>query len=177
MEDVPLSSLLIVLILCVLFSGFFSATETAYSTCNKIRLRQMANRGNKRAESVLEFCETYDKLISTILVGNNFVNILATTVATVLFTALFLNNGPSISTAVMTIVILLFGEITPKTIAKEYADEFAMFAYPLLKFIFVILTPFTFIFNLWQKLVMLLFKSSDKQGMTGEELITMIEEV
>lgn len=177
MEDVPLSSLIIVLMFCVLFSGFFSATETAYSTCNKIRLRQMANRGNKRAESVLDFCETYDKLISTILVGNNFVNILATTVSTVLFTAIFFNNGPSISTAFMTIVILLFGEITPKTIAKEYADEFAMFAYPLLKFIFIILTPFTFIFNLWQKLIMLLFKSSDKQGMTGEELITMIEEV
>lgn len=178
MEGVPLSGLLIALIILVLFSAFFSATETAYSTCNKIRLRQMANRGNHRAEHVLELCDDYDKLISSILVGNNFVNILGTTIATVLFTQLLGSlNGPSASTAVMTIVILIFGEITPKTLAKEFADEFALASYPLIKAIYVILKPITFLFNLWQKAVSIVFKSKEKQGMTGDELITMIEEV
>lgn len=178
MEGVPLSGLLIALIILVLFSAFFSATETAYSTCNRIRLRQMANRGNHRAEHVLELCDNYDKLISSILVGNNFVNILGTTIATVLFTQLLGSlNGPSASTAVMTIVILIFGEITPKTLAKEFADEFALASYPLIKAIYVLLKPITFLFNLWQKLVAIVFKSKEKQGMTGDELITMIEEV
>lgn len=177
--EVPDSSLLLLaLIILILFSGFFSATETAYSTCNKIRLKQMANRGNTRAEQTLNLCEQYDKLLSSILVGNNFVNIAATTIATVVFTNLFgSDKGPTLSTAVMTLAILLFGEITPKTMAKNFPDSFAMFSYPFLHFIVVILTPFTFLFSLWQKAVNSFFKNKDAQGMTGEELITMIEEV
>lgn len=176
--EVPLSSLLIALVVLILFSSFFSASETAYSTCNKIRLRQMANRGNTKAAAVLNLCENYDALLSTILVGNNFVNIAASTIATVLFTQMLgATEGPSVSTVVMTIVVLLFGEITPKTLAKEYADEFAMFAYSIFSFIKIILTPFTFLFGLWQKLCSLLFSNKNKQGVTGEELITMIEEV
>ena len=175
--EVPLSSLLIALVILILFSSFFSATETAYSTCNRIRLKQMANRGNERAENVLKLCDNYDKLLSAILVGNNFVNIAATSIATVIFTAMFLENGASISTLVMTIVVLLFGEITPKTLAKEFADEFALAVYPFLHLIVILLTPFTFIFSLWQKLMSKIFKTNDKQGITGDELITMIEEV
>lgn len=177
MEGLPDSSLTIILVILILFSAFFSASETAFSTCNKIRLKQMANRGNDRAEKVLKLAEDYDKLISGILVGNNFVNIFATTCATVLFTHMFKENGASISTVVMTVVVLLFGEITPKTMAKNDADDFAMNFYPLLKFILMILTPFTFLFGLWQKLVNIVFKSNDDKGMSGEELITMIEEV
>ncbi len=177
MEGLPDSSLWLILIICIAGSAFFSASETAYSTCNKIRLKQMANRGDTRAEKVLKLADDYDKLISGILVGNNFVNILATTIATILFTKMFLENGATISTVVMTIAVLIFGEITPKTIAKNDADDFALNFYPLLKFTLIILTPFTFIFGLWQGLVNILFKSNDIKGLSGEELITMIEEV
>ena len=177
MEGLPDSSLWLILILCIAGSAFFSASETAFSTCNKIRLKQMANRGDKRAEKVLKLADDYDKLISGILVGNNFVNILATTIATILFTRMFVENGATISTVVMTIVVLVFGEISPKTIAKNDADDYALNFYPMLKFVLTILTPFTFIFGLWQNLVNALFKSNDNKGMSGEELITMIEEV
>ena len=176
-EGLPDSSLTFVLIFLIFFSAFFSASETAYSTCNKIRLRQLANRGDDRAEKVLKLAEEYDKLISGILVGNNFVNIFATTIATLLFTKLFAENGATVSTIVMTVTVLIFGEITPKTIAKNDPDEFALTFYPILKFVLVILTPFTFIFGLWQNLVNMIFKPSDNKGMSGEELITMIEEV
>ena len=177
MEGLPDSSLIIILVVMILFSAFFSASETAFSTCNKIRLKQMANRGNERAEKVLKLAEDYDKLISGILVGNNFVNIFATTCATVLFTKLFAENGASISTIFMTITVLIFGEITPKTIAKNDADDFAMNFYPLLKLVLMILTPFTWLFGLWQNVVNFFFKNNDDKGMSGEELITMIEEV
>ena len=176
-EGLPDSSLTLILIFLILFSAFFSASETAYSTCNKIRLKQLANRGNTRAEKILDLSENYDKLISGILVGNNFVNILATTISTLLFTKLLAENGATVSTLVMTVTVLIFGEITPKTIAKNNPDEFAFFAYPILKLVLTILTPFTFIFGLWQNLVNMIFKPSDNKGMSGEELITMIEEV
>lgn len=176
-EGLPDSSLILILIICILFSAFFSASETAYSTVNKIRLKQLANRGDDRAEKVLKLAEEYDKLISGILVGNNFVNIFASTLATLLFTKLLAENGATVSTVVMTVAVLIFGEITPKTIAKNDPDEFALTFYPLLKFILVILTPFTFIFGLWQNIVNTIFKPKDNKGMSGEELITMIEEV
>ena len=177
MEGLPDSSLWLILIICIAGSAFFSASETAFSTCNKIRLKQMANRGDARAEKVLKLADDYDKLISGILVGNNFVNILGTTIATILFTKMFLENGATISTIFMTVTVLIFGEITPKTIAKNDADDFALNFYPALKFMLIILTPFTFIFGLWQSLVNILFKSNDNKGLSGEELITMIEEV
>ena len=177
MEGLPDSSLILILVICILFSGFFSASETAYSTCNRIRLKQLANRGDDRSEKVLKLAEEYDKLISGILVGNNFVNIAGSTIATLLFTKLLAENGATVSTIVMTIVVLIFGEITPKTIAKNDPDEFALTFYPMLKFVLVILTPFTFIFGLWQKVVNTVFKPKDNKGMSGEELITMIEEV
>ncbi len=176
-EGLPDSSLILILLACILFSAFFSASETAYSTCNKIRLKQLANRGDDRAEKVLKLAEGYDKLISGILVGNNFVNIFASTLATLLFTKLLAENGATVSTIVMTVAVLIFGEITPKTIAKNDPDEFALTFYPLLKFVLTILTPFTFIFGLWQNIVNTIFKPKDNKGMSGEELITMIEEV
>lgn len=176
-EGLPDSSLILILLACILFSAFFSASETAYSTCNKIRLKQLANRGDDRAEKVLKLAEEYDKLISGILVGNNFVNIFASTLATLLFTKLLAENGATVSTIVMTVAVLIFGEITPKTIAKNDPDEFALTFYPLLKFVLTILTPFTFIFGLWQNIVNTIFKPKDNKGMSGEELITMIEEV
>ena len=154
MEEIPEQTLLMILILCILGSAFFSAAETAYSTCNKIRLRQMQNRGNVKAGKVLDLANDYEKLISGILVGNNFVNIFATTLATILFTKWFgASDGPTISTIVMTVVVLIFGEITPKTIARLNPDGFAFFSYPFLKLVITLLSPITFLFNLWQKFV------------------------
>ena len=178
MEEIPEQTLLMILILCILGSAFFSAAETAYSTCNKIRLRQMQNRGNVKAGKVLDLANDYDKLISGILVGNNFVNIFATTLATILFTKWFgASDGPTISTIVMTVVVLIFGEITPKTIARLNPDGFAFFSYPFLKLVITLLSPITFLFNLWQKFVGSFAKNNDNNAMSSEELITMIEEV
>ena len=178
MEEIPEQTLLTILILCILGSAFFSAAETAYSTCNKIRLRQMQNRGNVKAGKVLDLANDYDKLISGILVGNNFVNIFGTTLATILFTKWFgASDGPTLSTIVMTVVVLIFGEITPKTIARLNPDGFAFFAYPFLKLVITLLAPITFLFNLWQKFVGSFSKNSDNNAMSSEELITMIEEV
>ena len=178
MEEIPEQTLLTILILCILGSAFFSAAETAYSTCNKIRLRQMQNRGNVKAGKVLDMANDYDKLISGILVGNNFVNIFGTTLATILFTKWFgASDGPTLSTIVMTVVVLIFGEITPKTIARLNPDGFAFFAYPFLKLVITLLAPITFLFNLWQKFVGSFSKNSDNNAMSSEELITMIEEV
>ena len=114
---------IIFLVILIMFSAFFSATETAFSSINKIRMKNMANNGDKKAAAVLELNEKYDKLISTILIGNNIVNITASSVATVLFLVYFPKNGATISTVVMTIVVLIFGEITPKSIAKDFPEN------------------------------------------------------
>ena len=111
----------VILIIAILFliclSAFFSATETAFSSVNKIRLKNLASNGNKKAARALKMSENYDELLSTILVGNNIANILSSSLATVLFTRLIGNSGVTIATIVMTVLVLLFGEISPKSIA------------------------------------------------------------
>lgn len=174
MESLPDQYLIIILIVLICGSAFFSASETAFSICNKIKLKQLANKGNERAKKTLELADEYDKLISGILIGNNFVNICATTIATILFTKMFV-NGAEISTVVMTVVVLIFGEITPKTMAKNDADKFALNIYPILKFILTILTPFTFVLGQWQKLINII-NPPKSQTFSGEELMTIVEE-
>ena len=126
--------LLVALIILILFSGFFSAIETAFSCANKIKLRTLASNGNKRATKVLVLAEeNFDMLISTILVGNNIVNISAATISTLLFALLIKNpkiDSSFVSTAVTTVVVLIFGEITPKFIAKTYPEKLAMLFLP-----------------------------------------------
>ena len=167
---------LAIILVCILLSGYFSATETAFSTFNRIRVKNLAEKGDKRAERVVRLSENYDTLISTILVGNNIVNILATSLATVLFIDLMGDLGSTISTIVMTVAVLIFGEISPKTIAKRSPEAFAMLSAPLLSFIKIILTPLTLIFKGWQALLSKIFKTKDDAGMTEEELISIIEE-
>lgn len=174
MESLPDQYLIIILIVLICGSAFFSASETAFSICNKIKLKQLANKGNERAKKTLELADEYDKLISGILIGNNFVNICATTIATILFTKMFV-NGAEISTVVMTVVVLIFGEITPKTMAKNDADKFVLNIYPILKFILTILTPFTFVLGQWQKLINII-NPPKSQTFSGEELMTIVEE-
>jgi CBS domain containing-hemolysin-like protein len=168
--------LIVVLIILIVFSGLFSATETAYSSMNRIRLMSRADEGDKKAAEVLEAAKDFDKLLSTILIGNNIVNISAASISTVLFSRYWKELGPTISTIVLTIVVLIFAEISPKSLAKESPERFAVALLPVLRFFMTILTPLTALFSLWKHLLHRVFHLSDESGITEEELITMVEQ-
>lgn len=168
---------LIIIVVCVILSAYFSATETAFSSLNRIRIKNMAENGNKRAKLVLDMTENYDAMLSTILIGNNIVNIACASLATLLFVAWCgEESGPTVSTVVMTLVVLIFGEVTPKSIAKESPEKFAMFSAPFLRLLMVIFTPFNYLFKQWKKFISLIFKSKDDRSITEEELLTIVEE-
>ncbi|MBR6515116.1 MAG: HlyC/CorC family transporter [Clostridia bacterium] len=169
---------IIVLVALIIFSGYFSATETAFSALNRIRIKNMASDGNKKAALVLNMSEKFDSILSTILIGNNIVNITATSIATILFIKLCKDEavGTTVATVVITVVVLIFGEITPKSIAKERPESFAMFSAPFLRFLMIILFPVNLIFTGWKKLVSLVIKPSEDKGEIEEELLTMVEE-
>ena len=169
---------IIIIVVCVILSAYFSATETAFSTCNRIRLKNMAEKGNKKAALALRLSDNYDSLISTILIGNNIVNILASSMGALVFANLIVNKdlASAVNTAVLTVVILIFGEISPKTMAKNNPETFAIFSAPIINVMRIILFPLIFIFNAWQRLLAKIFKRADDQGMTEEELISIIEE-
>ena len=170
-------SQIIILVILILFSAFFSATETAFSSLNKIRIKMMAEDGNKRAALVQSMQENFDRLLTTVLIGNNIVNIASTSIATVLFISLLGQaSGPSVSTVVMTVVVLIFGEITPKSIAKEKPEVFAMFSAPFLKLLFYIFIPFIMFFALWKKMLKAIFKLEGNDAITGDELLNIVEE-
>lgn len=169
--------MLIIIIACVILSGFFSATETAFSSINRVRLKNQAEKGDKRAEQVLRLAEDYDSLLSTILVGNNIVNIGCTSLATILFVKLLGEEaGAGVSTLVTTVVVLIFGEISPKSIAKESPEAFARFAAPAISGLCMVLTPVNWLFGQWKKLLSRVFKTSGDQKITQEELVTIVEE-
>ena len=165
------------MVICVILSGYFSATETAFSSVNKTRLKAMAEKGDRKAELALRLAEDYDKLISTILIGNNVVNIALASIGTLFFVNLLGDNGATVSTAVITVVVLIFGEITPKSIAKDYPEKFAMFSAPMINMLIVLLTPLNFLFGLWKKLVGMIFKGEQDAGMSQEELLLLVDEV
>ena len=169
-------SMIVAIVLLVTMSAYFSATETAFSSMNKIRMKSRADAGDRHALLAMKLSEDYDRLISTILIGNNIVNISASTVGTVLFTKLYAAYGPTISTVVLTLVVLIFGEISPKSLAKEHAEGFAMFSAPILRVLLVILRPLNFLFSQWKRLLNLIFRPSEDPGITEEELITMVSE-
>ena len=169
--------MLVALVCMVIMSAYFSATETAFSAVNRVRLKNKADNGNKRAALTLKLGEDYDRLLSTILIGNNIVNITATTLATLIFIKLVGEvSGPTVSTVVLTIVILIFGEISPKSLAKENAESFAMFSAPILRFFMGLLRPVNFLFAQWKRLLSKLFQKGEDEGITDEELITMVEQ-
>ncbi len=171
------STSVLIIIFCVLFSGYFSATETAFSSLNRIRIKNLAEKGDKKAKLVLDLLENFDSLLSTILIGNNIVNIACASVATLLFVRLLgEEQGPSVATLVITIVVLVFGEVTPKSIAKENPEKFAMFAAPFLNLLMIILTPFNFLFIQWKKLISKIFHTENDYSITEEELLTIVEE-
>ena len=167
----------VIMLLCVILSAYFSATETAFSSLNKTRLKALMEKGNKRAKLAYQLSEQYDKMISTILVGNNIVNIALASIGTLLFVELYGDIGATISTAVVTVVVLIFGEITPKSIAKDSPEQFAMFSAPFLNLLMWVLTPVNFLFSLWKKLVAKMFKVNPDNKMSQEELLLLVDEV
>lgn len=166
-----------IIALLVVFSGYFSATETAFTSLNKIRMKHMASSGNKRAKLVLHLEENYDNLLTTILIGNNIVNITMSSIATVMFVNLLGDlYGPTVSTAVITVVVLIFGEISPKSIAKEKAESFSMFSAPIMRVLMLLLKPLNILFSKWKQLMTKLFKIENEHTITDDELITIVEE-
>lgn len=167
--------LTLLLVFLILMSAYFSATETAFSSINKLRLKNLANQGNRRAQLVLTLSYEYDKLLSTILIGNNIVNILSASLATILFTMYFKESGVTISTIVMTIVVLIFGEISPKSLAKECPENWAMISAPLLKVFLLLLTPLHYIFGTWKYLLSKIFPLSKSELLTHDEILMFID--
>ena len=167
---------IIAIVVLVTFSAYFSATETAFTSLNKIRLKNMAGDGDKKAKAVLEIYDNYDNLLSTILVGNNLVNIAISSIATVMFLELYPKYGATIATAVATVIVLIFGEISPKSLAKESPERFAMFSAPIIRFFMLILKPINWIFSCWKKLIAKLFNADGIRPITEDELLTMVEE-
>lgn len=169
---------IVVMALLIMGSAYFSATETAFSSLNKTRLKSMAEKGNKKAVLAHKLSEKYDKLISTILIGNNVVNITLSSVATVFFISkVDPAYGATISTAVITVLVLIFGEISPKSIAKDMPERFACFSAPYINFLIILLTPINFIFTMWKKLISKIFKIEENAKMSPEELIMLVDEV
>ncbi len=167
-------ALVIALIVLIFLSGFFSAAETAYTSFSTVRMRRYAQK-KRTARLALKMSENYNNVLTTLLIGNNIVNIAAASIATVLFTA-FLGEelGPTISTIVLTVVVLIFGEVTPKTLAKESPEKFACaVAYPLYAFSIVCL-PLNWVFGYWKKFIFLLFGLNKKKPKYTEEEFKMI---
>ena len=160
----------------IALSAYFSATETAFTSLNRIRLKTRADDGDKRAARTLALAADYDRLLSTLLIGNNIVNNVATTIGAVLFIKLIGSaKGPTVSATVLTVVILVFGEVTPKSLAKERPEAWAIAATPLLRVLAVVLTPVNFLFTQWKKLLRVLLRHQDDDGIT-EELMGMVDQ-
>ena len=171
---------IIIIAVCLLFSAYFSATETAFLSFSKTRMKTYAEYdANKKAKLVLRLYDRYDKLISTILIGNNIVNILSSSLATVLFIDLLKdqNLGSTVSTIAITLLVLAFGEIVPKSIAKKSPEKFALFSAPFIHFLMWLLTPISAIFVLLQKATAKTSDEEEEEGMSQEELLMFVEEV
>ena len=167
----------IALVILLIGSGFFSASETSLMSLSKIRIRHMQEEGVKGAKLVASLIEDSNKLLSTILVGNNVVNIAATSISTSLFMTLLGSNGVPVATAVMTVLVLLFGEITPKTIAANNSEKVAIFVSRPIKVIIFILKPVVWVFNLVTGVIFKILGVKDKSNqpyITEEELKTMV---
>ena len=162
---------------CLLLSAYFSATETAFSSANTTRLKTLAEKGNGSAALALKLLEQYDRLLSTILIGNNIVNIATASIGTVLFVRHYGDAGATISTVVVTVVVLIFGEISPKSIAKDCAERCTMLFAPILRVLIWVLLPLNWLFSLWKKLLSRVFRLSGESKMSQEELLMLVDEV
>jgi len=165
--------LLIALLILVALSGFFSATETAYTSFSTVRMRRYAQK-KRSAKVALKLSENFNTVLTTLLIGNNIVNITAASISTVLFTRLFGDIGVTLSTVVLTVVVLIFGEITPKTLAKESPEKFACFAAYVLQICTYIFMPLNWLFGLWKKLLFIIFRLDKKKPKITEEEFKML---
>ncbi len=169
---------IILIIVLVTFSAMFSSCETAFSTLNKVRVKNYAAQGNKKAALVIKLADSFDNALTAILIGNNIVNIASASISTVLFTNLLGSKGVGIATAVMTVVVLIFGEILPKSLAKENSEKFAFFFATPLNILIIILTPFIKFFTTLKKIATKLFGNGEKApSVTEDELKYIINEI
>ena len=168
---------IIIMAVCLTLSAYFSATETAFSSANTTRLRTLAEKGSGNAALALKLLEQYDRLLSTILIGNNIVNIATASIGTVLFVRHYGDAGATISTVVVTVVVLIFGEISPKSIAKDCAEKCAMLSAPILQVLIWVLMPLNLLFSLWKKLLAKVFRLNTDSKMSQEELLMLVDEV
>lgn len=165
------------LIILICLSAFFSSAETSMTTVNKIRIQSLAEQGDKRAKILLTVIEDSGKLLSTILIGNNIVNISASSLATTLTMRLFGNAAVSISTGIITLLVLIFGEITPKTMASLYSEKMALSYARIIHLLMFLLTPVIFLVNRLAKSVLTLLRVDDSvkgNTITEHELRTLV---
>ena len=169
--------LIIVLAILLMLSAYFSATETAFTSFSQARMKKLAQK-KKSAKLALKLSENYNKILSTLLIGNNIVNIAAASLATLVFTFYFDDLGVTLSTIVMTVLVLIFGEISPKSLAKERPEEFACFAARPLFVCTIIFYPLTFLFDCWKKLLNKIFRLDKKRpSMTEEEFQIIVTDI
>lgn len=175
MDSKQMNNIILFTILVAL-SAFFSSSETAFTSANAIRLRHAAEAGDKKAALALKLHKKYDALLSTILIGNNIVNIGSSAIATVFFIELFPRYGATIATVVTTILLLFFGEITPKSLGKVYAEPVAKrFSAPL-HLLMILFTPFVWLFEKWRLLVSRVIPIIDDDRISEEELLSIVDE-
>mgnify|MGYP004697113719 FL=1 len=169
----------IILVALLILSAFFSATETAFTSLNRTRLKLLADDGKKSAKKALKHADNYDRLLYTILIGNNIVNLTLATISTLLFSSIITNSeslSATLSTIISTIAVLIFGEVTPKTLAKEFPEKVAMFVAPIMDFFTIILYPLNLVFTGWKLLLKKVFKFKSEDVITEQELLTYVEE-
>jgi len=180
MEEIPLGSLYITLVILIILSGFFSSSETGLMAMNKYRLRHLANQGHRGARTAQKLLQKPDRLIGLILLGNNLVNILAASIATVIGIRLFGSNGIWIASMVMTVVVLIFAEVAPKTVAAVHPERIAFPASFVLTILLKILYPLVWLVNGLANLVLKPFKVRTNadviERLNREELRTLVQE-
>lgn len=167
--------LIIVLLILLILSGFFSMTETAFTSFNKIRMENMSKK-SRAASAVLKISEHYDRVLSTILIGNNLVNIAATAITTVLFVEYLGDIGPTIATIVVTVVVLIFGEVSPKSFARERPEAIAKANVYLLYFFYYLFFPIAICLSGIQKLIKKMVPNKEKEPVYTEEEFSMLVE-
>lgn len=170
-------SLVISLIALICLSSYFSAAETAFNYFNKTRIKALANSGNKKALGLISLSEDYDRILYTIVVGSNISKITSVSLAVILFVDLFPSYGVLISIILMSIFVIAFGEICPKTFANQNPDSFLLSTVSVLKFFVVIFAPFNFVLSLWKRFLCIVFKKHESPSTPDDELRTMIEKV
>ena len=161
---------IVLIVVLIGLSAFFSSCETAFSSVSKVRLKNYASQGNKNAKKALNIVENFDKALTTILIGNNIVNIASSSIATVLFTKTFGAGGVGIATMVMTIVVLIFGEITPKTFAKENSEKLSLAFAPYITLLIKVLTPIVWLFTQLKNLMGKFYSNTEQPSVTEDEL-------